>query len=121
MEKKIRTELQKCEVCAKVEPNNKPIVQPLQLYKIDASPFSVIHTDFAGPMVTIGNPTGIKYLMLVTCRFTHWVELYPLQEITGDTLLKTFIEEFIPTHGLPRRIVSDRGSQFSSEKLRNTC
>lgn len=38
-----------------------------------------------------------------------------MHEITKETLIKAFMEEFLPTHGLPSKMVSDRGPQFISE------
>lgn len=113
MDKKIRDFVSQCDICAKTKSQNRPIVAPMKLYPPESIPFAVTHFDFAGPIITPNDPTHLKYALLITCRMSHWIEIYPMQEISAETLMKTFVEEFVPLHGLPKKIVTDGGSQFT--------
>lgn len=121
MDKKIRDILRQCDVCAKTKASNRPTIAKMKLYPLETVPFNVIHCDFAGPITSQNDPKGYKYALLITCRFSHWTEIYPMKEISAENLIRIFIQKFIPNHGLPRKIVTDGGSQFTSGAFKDLC
>nr|XP_012153685.1 PREDICTED: uncharacterized protein K02A2.6-like [Megachile rotundata] len=43
---------------------------------------------------------------------SRWIELFPLQQATSETCADTLIKEVFLRFGLPRRLISDNGTQF---------
>src|SRR6266481_4956827 len=59
--------------------------------------------------------------MVVTDWFTKWVEIFPLPDITAQTVSKILVEEIICRFGAPKEILTDRGSDFTSSLFRAVC
>lgn len=47
-------------------------------------------------------------------RWSRWPEAIPLQDITANTIATVFVQEWISCYGIPERLTSDRGCQFTS-------
>ena len=41
-----------------------------------------------------------------------WIEAYPVPNKEAITIAKVLLERFIPQHGCPRVIISDRGTKY---------
>ena len=67
--------------------------------------------DIVGPLPV---SRGYKYLLTIIDRTTRWPEVYPLRNISSETIVKSFIENYIPCFGIPLKITVDRGAQFTS-------
>ena len=59
--------------------------------------------------------------MVVTEWFTKWVEIFPLPDITAQTVSQILVEEVICRYGAPKEILTDRGSDFTSSLFRAVC
>ena len=57
---------------------------------------------------------GAKHIWVITDCLTKECHFVPCAEMTTSHLVWMFIQFVVQTHGLPRSIVSDRGSQFVS-------
>ena len=79
---------------------------------VDGYPFQRLSIDFVGPLPRSRN--GNNYIL--TCRdtFSRWLEAYPIKEATTKVVARTLEKEIFCRYGLPDRIHSDRGSQFTS-------
>jgi transposase InsO family protein len=51
---------------------------------------------------------------MVVDRCTHWTEAIPLRLTAPDSCASALIEDWISRFGVPQRITSDRGPQFTS-------
>lgn len=80
-----------------------------------------INIDCFGPLHNTNNPLNLKYSLVIIDRFTHYPEVYPLSDLTTQSLTNVLLDYYIPTHGLPDTIVSDRGSNFTSEQFVKFC
>ena len=68
--------------------------------------------DFIGPFP---ESQGCKYLWVIVCRLMSRVHVVPIKTMTTATeLLWLFVKEIVRLHGLPKSIVSDRDSKFTS-------
>ena len=78
-------------------------------------PMEKIGIDTVGPFVTSDN--GNNYIVTVIDWYTSWLEAYPVQNKEADTIAKVLLEIFIPQHGCPRLIISDRGTEYVNEAI----
>ena len=63
---------------------------------------------------------GHEYLFVAIDKFTKWVEVMPVPRQTAQAAIK-FIEGIVYRFGVPNRIITDNGSQFTSRSFLNFC
>ena len=64
---------------------------------------------------------GCTNLLVITDRLGKGVILVPMSKITAPATTEAFLRYFVPYHGLPRAIVSDRGSNFVGHFWKHLC
>ncbi|KAJ1162929.1 hypothetical protein NDU88_003393 [Pleurodeles waltl] len=64
---------------------------------------------------------GLRYVLVVVCIFSHWIEAYPTRRNDSLTVAKLLLRELIPRFGFPISLESDRGSHFNNEVMRLLC
>ncbi|GFW35954.1 retrovirus-related Pol polyprotein from transposon 17.6 [Trichonephila clavipes] len=65
--------------------------------------------------------TGKQWIFIVEDCATKWVELFALSQASACQCATSLIEEVFMRHGIPRRIISDNGTQFVSAVLQQIC
>ena len=75
-------------------------------------PMEVVGIDTVGPFVTSLNDNN--YIVTVVDWYTSWVEAYPVPNKEAETIAKTLLSKFIPRHGCPRILISDRGMEYTA-------
>ena len=83
----------------------------LQLFSA-TRPFEVVGVDIFGPLPR--TVTGNRYIVVMVDRFSRWVELAPVPDITARTVADAVVDRIVLRHGCPTTLLSDRGSQFMS-------
>ena len=76
--------------------------------------FGSLHLDLVGPLP---ESRGMRYLFTVVDRFTRWIEVVPIPDITAETVVRAFLLNWVARYGVPGDVVADRGSQFIMEKI----
>jgi len=118
---KMMTEIKRycsaCESCAKskISPHDKKA--PLAPDTIPSSPFERIAIDIMGPLKE--TYSGNKCILVVTCCFTRYPEAIPLPDQQSATVAKALVEHVFCRHGLPKEVMSDRGTNFCSTLFQN--
>lgn len=79
-------------------------------------PFHTLHLDCTGPFRQ--SEEGYKYVLLVIDGFTKFCILKPLKSLSGCELLST-IRETITLFGTPSLVITDRGTNFSSNRVQS--
>lgn len=79
-------------------------------------PFHTLHLDCTGPFKT--SEEGYKYVLLVIDGFTKFCILKPLRSLSGQDLLFA-LRETITLFGTPSLIITDRGTNFSSNQVQS--
>jgi len=88
---------------------------PLGKLPLVETPFSVICVDIVEP---ISPPSeGFQYILTTIDMCTRFPAAVPLKDISTSTVAEALLNMFSRV-GLPNRIHSDRGSQFTSEMMK---
>ena len=91
----------------------------IQKINIPATRFSHVHVDLVGPWPP--SSAGHTHILTVIDRSTRWPEACPLGETTAEAVLDAFIDTWVARFGMPARVTTDRGPQFSSATWRTWC
>jgi hypothetical protein len=80
--------------------------------------FAVWGLDIMGPFPrAVG---GYRFLYVFIDKFTNWLEATPVVKINKQSVVK-FIKSIICRFGVPNRIITDNGSQFTSAAFQGHC
>ncbi|UYV63015.1 K02A2.6-like [Cordylochernes scorpioides] len=77
--------------------------------------FTEVHIDLVG---TLPLSNGNTYCLTCIDRFSNWMEVVPLENISAERVAKAFYENWISRFGTPHRLISDQGAQFTSEAFK---
>ncbi|EYB87694.1 hypothetical protein Y032_0258g424 [Ancylostoma ceylanicum] len=103
-----------CPVCQKIKtPSGHIIREELGSFPIPQRPFERLHTDIIGPLPQCIN--GNKFISITVCAFSKLVICTAIPNQTTDIVVKALINGVIAKHRIPNEIVSDRGSNYTSE------
>ena len=101
-----------CESCAKSKTSPHMKKAPLSPDTIPSRPFERVAIDILGPLKETYH--GNKYVLVVTCAFSRYPEAIALPDQQSPTVAKAFVEQVICRHGMPKEVMSDRGTNFCS-------
>jgi transposase InsO family protein len=65
-------------------------------------------------------PGGFIFLVVATNTFTNWMEAMSIANITLEATVK-FLQSIIYRFGVPRRVLTDNGTQFKGVKFVRCC
>lgn len=88
--------------------------KPGYLHPIEKAdtPFDTIHVDHVGPFIRSNK--GNMYILVIVDAYTRYIYLKPVRNTKSSTSIKIF-REYFSIFGVPRRLVSDRGTSFTSD------
>ncbi len=93
--------------CGKCQQNQKtPAEAPLHPWEWPGQPWSRVHIDYAGPY------KGEMFLVLIDA-YSKWLEIHVMKSTTSTATIEK-LREIFAIHGLPKTVVSDNGTNFSS-------
>ena len=92
----------------KITTHNKAAVHK---FPTSTGKFHEVHIDLVGPLPP---NQGFKYLLTMVDRYTRWCEAIPLEDMTTERVMDAFVFHWISRYGVPKCLVTDRGSQFES-------
>ncbi|MCP4240224.1 MAG: DDE-type integrase/transposase/recombinase [bacterium] len=107
-----------CVTCAKgriKRQSNKALLKAIT----PKFPFETVALDITGPMTETAS--GNRYLLVFTEYFTRYADAWPLRETRAETLARTFVDEVISRYGLPCRLLTDNGSNFTAKFMASVC
>jgi hypothetical protein len=103
-----------CEQCQKNKPDNRGRMGMPRSLSIPENPWETICVDFTGPFPA--SASGHDMIMVVIDKLTRYVHYIPTRmAATAQDTFQLFREQILSHHGLPRHIVSDRDSKFTSQ------
>jgi len=113
----IRRYIDGCESCQRTKPRNTPPAAPLHPNEIPTQPWEHISVDIIGPLPeSVGN----NAILVVVDRFSKMIKVVPTNtEVTSLGVARIFRDYIFRSYGLPRKVISDRGSNFISVFMRD--
>ncbi|GFV19659.1 transposon Tf2-6 polyprotein [Trichonephila clavipes] len=84
----------------------------------ESIPLSTYHVDFIGPLPSTNK--SYQHIFTVVDAFTKFTWLYPVKTVSAESVLEK-LKQQQKTFGNPIRIISDRGSAFTSKLFNDYC
>ncbi|GFU49995.1 hypothetical protein TNCV_2362701 [Trichonephila clavipes] len=84
----------------------------------ESIPLSTYHVDFIGPLPSTNK--SYQHIFTVVDAFTKFTWLYPVKTVSAESELEK-LKQQQKTFGNPIRIISDRGSAFTSKLFNDYC
>ena len=61
--------------------------------------------------------SGNKHILTIIDHLTGWPEVFPIPDKYTDTIVYTFINEYLPVHMCPWYILSNNGMEFKNNLM----
>ena len=113
MDKDIRKYIVQCALCHTEKAKVK--AYPLQMTEITECPFNKITVDLVTECETSSSCN--KHILTITDHLTGWSVAFPIPNKSADTIVSTFINQYLPVHMCPRYILSDIGTEFKNHLM----
>ena len=110
MNKDIRIYIVQCTLCHREK--TKVLAYSLQMTEISVHPFDKIAIDLVTKCET--SSSGNKHILTIIDHLTGWPEAFPIPGKSADTIVSTFINQYLPVHMCPWYILSDNGTDFKN-------
>ena len=114
----IYSTVRSCHSCARNRIRLRKKTNPLAIFPATV-PLRSLCIDILGPLTK--SKKGMRYMLVITDRFTKLTQVVPLKGITALTVAKGFVEHWVFKYGPPKDLISDNGSQFASKLFRRVC
>lgn len=99
-----------CLMCASRKGTGRGIQPPLQSIPV-GRPFEMVGVDV---LRLPPSHNGNQYVVVFLDYLTKWPEAFAVADQKAETILRLFVEHVILRHGVPERLLSDRGPNFPS-------
>ena len=106
IDKDLESLARSCQDCAAVK--QTPAKAPLHPWSWPTKPGERIHIDFAGPFMN-------KSFLIIVDAYSKWAEVIEMPQTAERTI--TVLRRVFSSNGIPERIVSDNGPQFTSSEF----
>ena len=113
MNNDIRKYVANCTLCHREKA--KVHTYPLQMTEISDRPFDKIAIDQVTECKT--SNSGNKHILTIINHLTGWPEAFPIPDKSADTIVSTFINQYLPVHMCPRYILSYNSMEFKNNLL----
>jgi hypothetical protein len=112
----IRSYIETCDNCQRRGPTTrKEELLPLKV----GAPFDKIGIDIKGPLPLTTKRN--RYIVVAMDYFTKWPEAQAIPDAKAETVAKFVFESIICRHGVPKEILSDRGTSFNNALISELC
>ncbi|CAK9817732.1 Transposon Ty3-I Gag-Pol polyprotein [Anthophora plagiata] len=112
---KVQKFIMNCLKCITYSSNANRVEGILQCPDKGSVPFYCIHIDFYGPLERTRHRQ--KYIFEIIDAFTKFVKFYPAVTTNADEAIR-HLQTYFSNYSRPKKIVSDRGSAFTSNKFK---
>lgn len=116
--KDVRNFINSCKICCTMKSSRHRPYGKLIPLEIPECPWQIVEIDFITNIPSKNSNT--EYSIMVTCdRLTKMAHLYAFPGLpTANDAAIAFLKSVFYLHGLPQKMITDRGSQFTSDLWR---
>ena len=92
---------------------------PIQVY----APLELVHLDYTSIESTmeLNKPPVVKNVLVMTDYFMRYALAVVMKDQMAKTVAKVFYEHFIAVFGVPTKLLSNRGVNFTSALVEELC
>ena len=92
---------------------------PIRVY----APLELVHLDYTSIESTmeLNKPPVVRNILMITDHFTRYALVVVMKDQTAKTVMKVLYEQFIAVSGVPVKLLSDRGVNFTSALVEELC
>ena len=113
----VRRYCRSCLICVSRKGTGRKKRPPLQSIPV-GGPFEMIGVDVLQlPLSHQGNQYAIVFLDYLT----KWPEVFAVPDQKAETVARLLVEHVVVRHGVPERLLSDRGPNFLSSLVQEVC
>ena len=113
MRQHVQTFIKHCPTCQKLSQINPQIKTKPYTVATYSTPMDELNVDTMGPFPVVD---GFQHILVVICRSSRFINLYPLQSVEAQEAALKLIHHF-SLFKTPKTIRSDGGSQFVNELI----
>ena len=97
----------------------KAPLYPVRMY----AHLELVHLDYTSIESTIklNRPQVVKNILMITYHFTRYALVVVMKDQTAKIVVKVFYKCFIAVFGVPTKLLSDRGANFTSALVEELC
>jgi transposase InsO family protein len=117
MNKDIELYVRTCQVCQQFKIHQHRT--PMQSLRIPVNVFEDVSLDVVGPVPY--SRSGRRYILVCQDRLSRYITFSAMPDTSAITTARTFLSAWVCTFGAPKRIVTDRGSNFMSVVFKELC
>lgn len=114
MKSKVESYIRKCLVCIQFAPNSGRVEGELHSIPKGKVPFDTLHIDHLGPLESTRQKH--KHIFLIVDAFTKFVKMFAVRTTSSKEAISC-LTTYFHTFSRPLRIVSDRGTCFTSKEF----
>ena len=107
IDKQLEQKANSCSGCAQVR--KLPPTAPLHPWEWPTKPWVRLHIDFAGPYLN-------QMFLIIVDAHSKWPEVIPMKHASSAGVIEA-LRSLFARYGIPEQIVSDNGSQFTSNEF----
>lgn len=120
MDKDIAEYVQTCHKCNERKTTAQDAAPaPMKISSPLTKPFQKVALDIVGPLPK--THAGNQYILTFQDHFSKYPEAFALPDQKTTTVAKVFVEEIVCRHGTPEKLLTDQGSNFTSELFKEMC
>lgn len=119
MRSDVENYVKSCKLCQENKALRKISRAPMRITTTSSTPFQRLALDIVGPLPDSG-PARLKYILTLQDDLTKYSIAYPTRSTTAEETCECLLH-FISLFGIPKAILTDQGTNFTSELFKKTC
>ena len=116
LRKDVETYVRGCDRCQRTKASRAPKTRVLHPNEIPEAPWQVVTVDLIGELP---ESNGYNAICVIVDRFSKQMHAIPTTtKLTAAGMAKIYRDQVFRLHGLPRKIIHDRGTQFDATMMK---
>jgi hypothetical protein len=112
----IKEYIKGCAICQETKINTHPSKEPLHPTEIPTKPYEIITSDL---IVVLPESDGFTAIAMITDQHSKQIIVEPCTDnIDANQLAEILIRQVFTQYRLPKKMISDRGPQYSSKVMK---